>query len=271
MTEHNLNEPLKVLTRDQLKDHIKQNQTVEIKSISPWTAITDLPSKFKPYPEAKIWYKSFSYGELEQWTNPSLTEEEKIDLGLQGIKTENLDKLDIDLQDFYYLMLMRKLSTFKSPRFKLKFECPHCNQTSISNPELLEIQFEELELIEELPVVLQMADGRELSFKPVSLADYIRFKQSGKEDNRINRLALQIQNLTFEQAVEYIENVTDIDDMEILDELDTLLNFGNQTIEVECKECEGKVIVPIQGVSALAEPFREPKRTLKDSIIPSKK
>lgn len=262
-----LNTPIKVFTRDQIKNSV-QPKIEEIQSISPWIAVEDLPSKFKPYPKGKrIWYKSFTYGELEQWTNTTLSDEDKIHLGLQGIKTEDFDKLDLDLQDFYYLMMLRKLSTFNSPRFKLKFECPHCGENVESHPELIEINFNDLEEIEELPVKIKMSNNDILEFKPVSVNDYIRFKRSNLADTRINRLALQIQNKTFEEAVEYIRDVSDIDDMEILDDLDILLNFGNQEIVVECKECSGPVTVPIQGVSALAEPFREQKRTLKDSII----
>lgn len=265
--EDDLNRPIRVITRDQVAQQLEK---VEVDSLSPWIAIEDLPSKLKAYPEkARIWYKSFSYGELEKWTNTTLSEEDKINLGLQGIKTEGFDKSELDLQDFYYLMLLRKLSTFNSPRFQLKFECPHCGEISHSNPELIDIHFEELKYFDKLPVTIELSNGDRLTFSPVTLADYIRFKKSGEVDNRINRLALQIRNKEFNEAVEYIKNIENIDDMEILDELDVQLNFGNQDIEVKCIECEGKVTVPIQGVSALAEPFRQSKRSLKDSIVSS--
>ena len=133
------------------------------------------------------------------------------------------------------------------------------------------IEFGELEIIEEIPVLVEMADSKVLEFKPMTVSDYLKFRKDNLEDTKLNRLALQVRNMKFDQALDYIKNSTNIDDMEILDELDTLLNFGNQKITVNCTECNNPVTIPIAGVSALAEPFRKQTRSLKDSIISRKK
>nr|DAS83556.1 MAG TPA: baseplate protein [Caudoviricetes sp.] len=261
---------VKIVTRDQIKYDIDNVKPIE--SLSPYINVEELPSKFLPYPKgSKISYKTFSYGELEQWANTSLADEDKIKLALSGIKTEGFEITDLDLQDFYYIMMLRKLSTFNSPRFKLSFECPHCANYTTVTPELSEIEFSELELIDEIPVLVEMSDKKILEFKPMTISDFLRFKKSNLEDTKLNRLALQVRNMEFEKALEYITNSTSIDDMEILDELDVLLNFGNQKITVSCSDCGNPVIVPIAGVSALAEPFRKQVRSLKDSIISRKK
>lgn len=270
MNEEQLDQ-VRIITRDQ----IKQNESLDIKpieSLSPYIIVEELPSKFLPYPQgSKISYKTFSYGELEQWANTSLGEEDKIKLALSGIKTEGFEVQDLDLQDFYYIMMLRKLSTFNSPRFKLNFECPHCNHSTTVTPELASIEFGELELIDEIPVLVEMSDKTVLEFKPMTVSDYLRFRKENLEDSKLNRLALQIRNKNFNEALQYIKDSTNIDDMEILDELDNLLNFGNQKITVNCTECNNPVTIPIMGVSALAEPFRKQVRSLKDSIISRKK
>lgn len=270
MNEEQLDQ-VRIITRDQ----IKQSEPLDIKpieSLSPYIIVEELPSKFLPYPQgSKISYKTFSYGELEQWANTSLGEEDKIKLALSGIKTEGFEVQDLDLQDFYYIMMLRKLSTFNSPRFKLNFECPHCNHSTTVTPELASIEFGELELIDEIPVLVEMSDKTVLEFKPMTVSDYLRFRKENLEDSKLNRLALQIRNKNFNEALQYIKDSTNIDDMEILDELDNLLNFGNQKITVNCTECNNPVTIPIMGVSALAEPFRKQVRSLKDSIISRKK
>lgn len=270
MNEEQLDQ-VRIITRDQ----IKQNESLDIKpieSLSPYIIVEELPSKFLPYPQgSKISYKTFSYGELEQWANTSLGEEDKIKLALSGIKTEGFEVQDLDLQDFYYIMMLRKLSTFNSPRFKLNFECPHCNHSTTVTPELASIEFGELELIDEIPVLVEMSDKTVLEFKPMTVSDYLRFRKENLEDSKLNRLALQIRNKNFNEALQYIKDSTNIDDMEILDELDNLLNFGNQKITVNCTECNNPVTIPIMGVSALAEPFRKQVRSLKDSIVSRKK
>lgn len=270
MNEEQLDQ-VRIITRDQ----IKQNESLDIKpieSLSPYIIVEELPSKFLPYPQgSKISYKTFSYGELEQWANTSLGEEDKIKLALSGIKTEGFEVQDLDLQDFYYIMMLRKLSTFNSPRFKLNFECPHCNHSTTVTPELASIEFGELELIDEIPVLVEMSDKTVLEFKPMTVSDYLRFRKENLEDSKLNRLALQVRNKNFNEALQYIKDSTNIDDMEILDELDNLLNFGNQKITVNCTECNNPVTIPIMGVSALAEPFRKQVRSLKDSIISRKK
>lgn len=270
MNEEQLDQ-VRIITRDQ----IKQNESLDIKpieSLSPYIIVEELPSKFLPYPQgSKISYKTFSYGELEQWANTSLGEEDKIKLALSGIKTEGFEVQDLDLQDFYYIMMLRKLSTFNSPRFKLNFECPHCNHSTTVTPELASIEFGELELIDEIPLLVEMSDKTVLEFKPMTVSDYLRFRKENLEDSKLNRLALQVRNKNFNEALQYIKDSTNIDDMEILDELDNLLNFGNQKITVNCTECNNPVTIPIMGVSALAEPFRKQVRSLKDSIISRKK
>lgn len=271
MNEEQLDQ-VRIVTRDQVQLNNQPLQVQAVDSLSPYINVDELPSKFLAYPVgSKISYKTFSYGELEQWANTSLSDEDKIRLALAGIKTEGFNVQDLDLQDFYYIMMLRKLSTFNSPKFKLDFECPHCNSATKVTPELSEIEFKEIELIEELPVLVEMSDKKILEFKPMTISDYLRFKKDKLEDNKLIRLALQIRNMEFNEALEYVKNSTNIDDMEILDELDTLLNFGNQKITVNCTECNNPVTIPIAGVSALAEPFRKQVRSLKDSIISRKK
>lgn len=271
MNEEQLDQ-VRIITRDQIKNTDTTLQVQPIESLSPYIIVEELPSKFLPYPKgSKISYKTFSYGELEQWANTSLGDEDKIKLALAGIKTEGFEVQDLDLQDFYYIMMLRKLSTFNSPKFKLNFECPHCNHSTTVTPELASIEFGELEIIEEIPVLVEMADSKVLEFKPMTVSDYLKFRKDNLEDTKLNRLALQVRNMKFDQALDYIKNSTNIDDMEILDELDTLLNFGNQKITVNCTECNNPVTIPIAGVSALAEPFRKQTRSLKDSIISRKK
>ena len=77
---------VKIVTRDQIKYDIDSVKPIE--SLSPYINVEELPSKFLPYPKgSKISYKTFSYGELEQWANTSLADEDKIKLALSGIKT----------------------------------------------------------------------------------------------------------------------------------------------------------------------------------------
>ena len=254
------------------RSELQENQSVEtVESTSVWIDVLEVPSKFLSYPPgSKIQYKPYSFGELEEWASlpRGASPEDKYKLGLKGIKVEGFDIFDLNIADYNYIMTLRKLSTYDRARFDLKYNCPHCSEQVVSTQEIQNINFKDFEEFNRLPVVYKTSDGKELVIDSMTVGDAIRFRGSDIPDNSMTRLAFQIRNMSTSESLEYLSDISDIYEIELLQELEGVLNFGkSQEIDLTCPHCKKKSTISILGVSALAEPFRKPKKSLHDCII----
>lgn len=258
---------MKIIERKDL-----ENQKVEhVDSTSHWIEVTELPSKFLPYPPgSRIQFKPYSFGELEEWASlPEGTPpEDRYRLGLKGIKIEGFEPWDLNISDYNYIMTLRKLSTYDRARYDLTYVCPHCKERVTTTQELNKIEFKDFEEFDHLPVIFKASDGKDLVVNSMTVGDAIRFKNSDIPDNSLTRLAFQIRNMGTTEAVEYLTEISNIEDIELLKELEDILNFGkSQDVDLQCPKCKKHATISILGVSALAEPFRKSKKSLHDCIV----
>ena len=258
---------MKIIERSELAEE----KVEHVESTSNWIEVVELPSKFLSYPAgSRIQYKPYSFGELEEWASlpKGASPEDKYRLGLKGIKVTGFDIWDLNISDYNYIMTLRKLSTYDRARFDLKYTCPHCNEHVVTTQEIQNVSFKDFDEFNHLPITYRTSEGKELVIDSMTVGDAIRFKGSEIPDNSMTRLAFQIRNMDTTEALEYLADITDVDDIELLQELEGILNFGkSQEIDLLCPHCRKKSTISILGVSALAEPFRESKKSLHDRIV----
>lgn len=258
---------MKIIERSELAEE----KVEHVESTSHWIEVAELPSKFLSYPAgSRIQYKPYSFGELEEWASlpKGASPEDKYRLGLKGIKVTGFDIWDLNISDYNYIMTLRKLSTYDRARFDLKYVCPHCEESVVSTQEIQNVSFKDFEEFDHLPITYRTSDGKELVIDSMTVGDAIRFRGAEIPDNSMTRLAFQVRNMETTEALNYLSDITDVDDMELLQELEGILNFGkSQEIDLVCPHCRKKSTISILGVSALAEPFRKSKKSLHDRIV----
>lgn len=261
------------VTRDALPTptpEVAHVDSITVDSTSPMIQVVDLPSKFLPYPAGStISYKPYGYGELEQLSaNNSFRT--KVELCLAGIETVGFKKTVLDFQDFVYIMVLRKLSTFSTSKFTLKVTCPHCDQYMVTNRDLNSIEFSEIEKIPALPIKYEV-DGVEMDFMPLTISDVLNMNLGDELSSEpiTLKLSYMARNLPQPRAYELISQCATGEDIQTLDLIHELLDFGSQTTEIKCvnKECGKDVKITLRGVSKLAEPFRTSKDALRNRIV----
>ena len=119
--------------------------------------ITDLPSKYKLYPEGTVIYgRPMRVLEVKQLS--MMSEENSFSIVnniirscVRGMKVE-----DILLADKMYILFWLRANTYKDPGYTVDFGCTKCNQPSkyYFNLDVLSIEYIKDENIEQLPIVL---------------------------------------------------------------------------------------------------------------------
>jgi hypothetical protein len=241
---------------------------VEVSTTSPFVTVSDLPSKFLPYPEnSKIRYKPYSYGELEQISSTA-DPIEKINLVLEGIETNGFMKRDLDYQDFIFIMVLRKLSSFSSSQFIFRFNCIECDHHNVITQKISNIEFTEIKDVPSLPCVVNI-DGTDVEFYTLSVGSVVEMLSKGitnHDKSTVTRLAY-MANMAVEDAYELISNCTDGETIQTLDVVNSLLNFGGSTTVCKCTSCGKDAKITLRGVAKIAEPFRVSEELIRNRIV----
>lgn len=238
----------------------------------PMIEVLQLPSKFLPYPDGtKVFYKPYTFGELEKISGSNLSFSEMSKIIMSGIETHGITKMDLDYQDYLYLAVLRKLSTFSKSNYHISFKCPHCQQQVDCSPELSSIEWSEMEGVPELPLLVNIA-GMDLDMSSLTVEDVSLLENQGLVKSDIAVIAGMIKNVEFKSAMEIVENLDDGEDIAVLTMAKELLDFGNQTTTIVCpnKECKKPVKVTVRGIAKLAEPFRKSPEALLNRLLHGK-
>jgi hypothetical protein len=243
----------------------------------PEILIKTLPSGFIPYPKGcTIKYQPYTFGDLNRFNQSKLAMRDRVDQVISGIFT-SFDKNLLTFSDFLFIGLLRKISTFGSHRFSVRFRCPKCKNIVNADLNPTELEFDDLKA-PELPIVFTMGSNAELHFTPLTVLDYIKLSELGLEDDTIASLAIQVRNRPFDEAKELISAATGADILHIND-IDKLLFHGLKPVHIRCtakiksdKEdgeevpCRQLVKVDLQEDDDLIYPFRSDENASGDAI-----
>lgn len=230
-----------------------ENKPQEHKSQLAEIEVKDLPSKFKSYKNKKISFRPYTFGDVNRLNQSKLSQTSKIKRILEGI-TCGFDPYLLTFADFLYINLLRKISTFGSKKFKVKFSCSLCKSTNTLNVDEGELEFDDIEV--DMPITATLSNNRELVFSPLTVKDYLTLLNKNLADDRIAVLAIQVANIQYDEAFEIIDKAVG-DDSDILEEVDSLLYHTLKPMNIKCESCGQIIKVNLDGGQTIVYPFRE--------------
>lgn len=234
---------------------------------------SDLPSRGVSYPKDYIiQYKKYTFEEV-QYFNSELThgsEVDKILYSLDGIEC-SFDKMELAYYDLIYINILKKLKCWSNNYFLSSFNCPECGEDNLDvQTRLDDIEIKDLpDEIVSLPFYIDIQETN-LEFGLLTVGNVIDLLEKGLIDNPIANFAKLIKNKSLNEAISFINNISDGDDIDTINEIDSVLNMNRGVIDISCKHCTKLVEVKVRDLAVIAEPFREPKKSIRDRILFSK-
>lgn len=237
-------------------------------ALLPEIVVEQLPSRFKAYPEGcTIKYVPYTYGETIQFIQSKYTVKERLNFVLKGIRA-SFNKMDLCLDDVFYIDILRKLSTFGAGEYTIPYTCEKCGNASTAtlvmdvdlkkNASVLDFNESKCE---EFPN-LTLTNGRELEFSHLTIGKFIELLDSGLQDEPLGYIAAQCT--TFKKtkdAYKEFFNITYDDGVE-LQQVGEALKIGIKPIQAACvardkesNECGHVNEVEVNGLTLIG-PFR---------------
>lgn len=208
-------------------------------TIEPVVKITELPSGFKGYPKGTtISYKPITIEELESLnsTDPDLTR--NFALILNSIKCNTLKPEDLYYWDVIYIGVQRLLTALGGTTGEFPALCPKCGKIVYKKASYTELDFKPLE-VPALPMKMEVA-GKQVEFGLLSIKDFL---QLSPEDGELGFYAKLIKNMSPEEALNFVKNLTGID-IKKMKFVDKQLDYGIKPFMVKCK-CGAQVPVEV--------------------------
>lgn len=227
--------------------------------------VTVLPSKFKTYPEgATISYKPYTYGQILKSSQSHLSKKDKLQAVLDGITT-SFPKEELTYFDVLYLATLRKLSTFNSAEFRIKYKCPNteCGKANDYNFRIDTIEYDDLE-VPDLPLVYDI-QGVEIHSMPITIGAYMDLLRDKKDQDRLAAFAATVVNMKSDRAYRVLAKATGTE-LELLKEVDEMLYFGIKPYECTCSECGTVTDININNDNIFIEPFRGDQEPIRSKI-----
>lgn len=243
-----------------------------------------LPSKGKAYPKGvSFTYTGYTYGEVQMISSSKkMPYVEIMRRAHQAIKCvgTRMNPNDITMFDVFYLGIARKLSTLGGNEFEISAYCEakKCNKEFKHTFNQKDVKFKDLD-VEALPVTIELMGGVELEFSPLTIGDFYELSEGGAFykalgcKGEINPFrdpiavkAAQVRNKKFMEAYEIIKNITDSDDSEAMDEIDTMLMHNLEPLEHTCEACGRVNRLQLEGKESLIKPFRVGESTVRSRI-----
>jgi len=263
----------------------KQSPIIEEHSVSPTNnlpvvnlKVGSLPSRSLSYPKnCEILYRPYTFGEIKkinQSKNASL--KQQFDQVLTGIDC-SFDKMELTVSDALYIGLLRKLSTLSKIRVRFRYKCNKCKNEPEYTMDSQDLEFDDLlsdydDSSAQLPIVGEFSFG-ELEFVPLTLNNYYKMVDKGLEHDESAKIAYECNNKDFEEVFQLINNMSDHEDMILLDEIDKMIYHGLKPVKFRCKTkigddkvCDNSITVELDGGEALLLPFREREGNVKRRI-----
>jgi hypothetical protein len=243
-----------------------------------------LPSKGLCYPKGSYFtYTGYTYGEVQMISGSrKMTYLEVMKRAHSAIRVQGtrMNPNDITLFDVLYLGIARKLSTLGGNEFEITAFCEakKCNAEYKKVFNQADIKFKDIEA-PELPLCVTLSNNVELEFSPITVGDFYElseggmfYKAMGQKGNKtlfedpIAVKAAQVKNMKFLEAYEMIKNLTDAEDSELMDEIDTMLLHNIEPLTHTCEACGRENTLQLEGKESLIKPFRTGDSTIRNRI-----
>ena len=225
------------LRRAQIHNSKIQSMAQKTDENSLYLPVTTLPSKFLPYPKGvRISYRRYGWMEVKYLSQAasSLTSGEKIQIAMEGIYVEGMDKYDLTGPDFLYIELLRKISTTNPPHFEVAYLCPKCRTTVSFIVQIRDLVFEDLD-VPALPAVAKLSFG-EMSFSPITVGNQEFLDSLDIPDTYrpSSFMAACCTSHDYDTAFELITKRCDIKDVQVLEHIDSLFDHGLRSVVNTC-------------------------------------
>lgn len=236
-------------------EEMKQVQEIEVqeqpKDTLEYWPITDLPSKFKLYPEGtKILGRKLNVIEVKKL---GLMNDITSDFVITEILKSTIKGIDINKiyqADKLYLLLWLRANTFNEPGYSIDYHCIHCDKDSTYDFTLnkLDVKYLDEEFFKNNEIKLKSGDTLRLNFLTVKDEEIIdkfkiEFAKMNLNDD-ILELAQQIKLINGENIplINKYEYLTKLDVTEYL-KIEAIMkkyDFGIRPfINVKCPLCGG--------------------------------
>lgn len=245
----------------------------------PLVEVKILPSGFKAYKAgAKIHYRPYTFGEVKMMSQSKMSRQKAVDVVLSGVDTSFEPKESITVFDYFFIALLRKLSTMGGSQFTIATVCPKCKQKVTTVGKLTDLEFDDLE-VPELPIVARIG-GQEMHFMPLTVKQWMELHgEKGKESEILSNFAKAVVNVPFEKAYGLINNANP-EDSEVLNQVDKLLYHGIKPKILTCankvktvtpegvkeSDCGHQFSVELEGDDDVVYPLRGDPSTFEDRI-----
>ena len=226
----------------------------------------ELPSKSLAYPpNVKIKYRGFIVGEVKKISeSKNMSTRDRMDILLEGISVEGMDKYDLTLNDLMYIALLRKISTLGDRPLSAQYTCGKCYHKGVHNFELSALEFKDM-VAPALPVTCDLTNLQNVSFSPLTVRQLLELVEDGKDDDDLAIVAKSCISHPYDQIYKLIYN-SGLDDTEILNEVDEAMEHGVKPVEFTCsgklgdKPCTSKLTLEVDGQDTLFMPFRKSEK-----------
>lgn len=225
--------------------------------------VDKLPSKGLPYPDkCAIKYRPYVYGELVKIAESKLSEQESIKLVLDGIEC-SFDKLELTVQDYLYIGLLRKISTINGDQYIVKYTCDKCGTDGNYMFESRDLEFQDL-VVNELPIKFEF-NQVSLEFTPITLSKYLKLLAEENQDDDMYWMAAQCKNYELEEARNLIYALPPELGSKV-EKIDALLFHGLKQVKKPCKKCGNLIASALEAANTVILPFRERKGTTGNAV-----
>jgi hypothetical protein len=236
--------------------------------------VTGLPSRGVPYPEgATIKYRNYTWGEVRRASTSKVSVYETLKNALKGIDT-SFDKQNLTLPDALYLGILRKISTFSGMTLEVPYVCRKCGSPNTGHLNHGDISFRDLsDSVTALPGHAKLA-GKEIEFGPMTVKQYYELSEGrysniiGEKIDEVASQACWIKNMSYKDAFELINGLTDPKDFKTITAIDKLLMHDMDFLTFTCSEekCKFQNKLKLEGREAMLRPFRGGEESDLDGI-----
>ena len=231
--------------------------------------VKDLPSKGLPYSVKTIELRCLTLGELKYLSSSGLSEESLVEVYKKAI--HNIDVNELSWTDFLFLSTHISLFTIDSQKWTIteicqNRECGELFKNTINRETFFE--FDDLN-IPDYPINV-VIKGKELSFGIITVKSHMEYGEKIKDIEphlqSVYSMAGMVLNMDTNEAFEFLKEINDPTDIELLQVIDEKLYHGVKPLKLKCTECGIESSYSVDLEVSTITPFRENQRFITDRI-----
>ena len=241
----------------------------------------DIPSRYLPYPSGtSIFYRPYTFGEIETFNDSALSESERLRFVLAGILCKGIEPGALTLADWLYLGMLRKLSVFGTNKFTVVVPANE-EEGRLAHSEIIDmnrISVHDLD-VPALPACITI-NGKDTHFNPLTVGAFAELMVKLREDatragddvevrspTESEILAYQCINMPTEDALKLIQGATKHELIDLQD-LDRLFQHRVNPLTITWMQDEKEYTetIAIDDPIALVWPFRGPEESSRSTL-----